>query len=259
MEAGMARLPRFDLKDKVVMVTGAAGGIGSEIVRACAEAGADVVLTDRDIPQLAEVAAQIETDRRAICLPFDLLDVQAIREGAAEAFRRMGRIDGLVNCAGTNVYRLALEVPEKEWDLIVGVNLKGLFFLSQVVAREMVERKQKGRIVNIASTSGLRGGDHRSVYCASKGGVVQLTRAMAIELAPHGINVNAVAPTFTATPINREMLEDQERKAQILSSIPAGRLGRPMDTAAAIVFLLSEAADFITGHVLAVDGGRLAI
>lgn len=255
----MAHLPRFDLKDQVVMVTGAAGGIGSEIVWACAEAGADVVLTDRDIPQLAEVAAQVKAGRRAECLPFDLLDVQAIREGAAEAFRRMGRIDGLVNCAGTNVYRLALEVPEEEWDLIIGVNLKGLFFLSQVVAREMVERKQKGRIVNIASTSGLRGGGYRSVYCASKGGVVQLTRAMAIELAPRGINVNAVAPTFTATPINREMLEDPEQKAQILSSIPAGRLGRPMDTAAAIIFLLSEAADFITGHVLAVDGGRLAI
>jgi len=259
MEAGMARLPRFDLKDKVVMVTGAAGGIGSEIVRACAKAGADVVLTDRDVPQLAEVAAQVKADRRAICLPFDLLNVQAIREGAVEAFRCMGRVDGLVNCAGTNVYRLALEVPEEERDLIIGVNLKGLFFLSQAVAREMVERKQKGRIVNIASTSGLRGGDYRSVYCASKGGVVQLTRAMAIELAPHGINVNAVAPTFTATAINREMLEDPERKAQIPSSIPAGRLGRPMDTAAAIVFLLSEAADFINGHVLAVDGGRLAI
>jgi NAD(P)-dependent dehydrogenase (short-subunit alcohol dehydrogenase family) len=255
----MARLPRFDLQDKVVMVTGAAGGIGSEIARACAEAGADVVLTDRDIPRLAEVAAQVKTGQRAECLPFDLLDVQAIRDGAAEAFRRMGRVDGLVNCAGTNVYRLALEVREEEWDLIIGVNLKGLFFLSQAVAREMVERKQKGRIVNIASTSGLRGGDYRSVYCASKGGVIQLTRAMAIELAPHGINVNAVAPTFTATPINREMLEDPERKAQILSSIPAGRLGRPMDTAAAIVFLLSEAADFINGHVLAVDGGRLAI
>ena len=113
--------------------------------------------------------------------------------------------------------------------------------------------------MNISSTSGLRGGDYRSVYCASKGGVVQLTRAMAIELAPLGINVNAVAPTFTATAINREMLEDPERKAQILSSIPAGRLGKPMDTAAAVVFLLSEASDFITGHVLAVDGGRLAI
>jgi len=255
----MARLPRFDLKDRVIMVTGAAGGIGSEIVLACAEAGADVVLTDRDTPRLAEVASQVAPGRRAICLPFNLLDVQAIREGAAEAFRRMGRVDGLVNCAGANVYRLALEVPEEEWDLIMGVNLKGLFFLSQAVARGMVERKQKGRIVNIASTSGLRGGDYRSVYCASKGGVVQVTRAMAIELAPLGINVNAVAPTFTATPINKEMLEDPERKAQILSSIPAGRLGRPIDTAAAVVFLLSDASDFINGAILAVDGGRLAI
>jgi 2-deoxy-D-gluconate 3-dehydrogenase len=171
----------------------------------------------------------------------------------------MGRIDGLVNCAGTNVYRLALEVPEDEWDLIMGVNLKGLFFVSQAVAREMVERKTKGRIVNISSTSGLRGGDYRAVYCASKGGVIQLTRTMAIELGPLGISVNAVAPTFTATEINKEMLEDPERKAQILSSIPAGRLGRPIDTAAAIVFLLSEAADFINGAILAVDGGRLAI
>jgi gluconate 5-dehydrogenase len=255
----MARLPRFDLRDRVVMVTGAAGGIGSEIVLACFEAGADVVLTDRDIPELYEVAAQVTAGRRAECIPFDLLCVQSIREGVAEAYRRMGRINGLVNCAGTNVYRLALEVPEDEWDLIIGVNLKGLFFLSQAVAREMVERKQKGRIVNISSTSGLRGGDYRSVYCVSKGGVIQLTRAMAIELGPLGINVNAVAPTFTVTPINREMLEDPERKAKILSSIPAGRLGRPIDTAAAIVFLLSEAADFINGEVVAVDGGRLAV
>jgi len=256
----MVHLPRYDLKDQVIMVTGAAGGIGSEVARACAQAGADVVLTDRDVPQLAEVASEIATlDRRAETVPFNLLDVQSIRDGVMEAYRRMERIDGLVNCAGTNVYRLALEVPEEEWDLIMGVNLKGMFFLSQAVAREMVAREQRGRIVNISSTSGLRGGDYRSVYCASKGGVVQLTRAMAIELAPHGINVNSVAPTFTATAINREMLEDPERKAQILSSIPAGRLGRPMDTAAAVVFLLSEASDFITGHVLAVDGGRLAI
>jgi 2-deoxy-D-gluconate 3-dehydrogenase len=152
-----------------------------------------------------------------------------------------------------------LEVPEEEWDLIMGVNLKGLFFISQAVAREMVERKTKGRIVNISSTSGLRGGDFRSVYCASKGGVIQLTRAMAIELGPLGISVNAVAPTFTETEINKEMLEDPERKALILSAIPTGRLGRPIDTAAAVVFLLSEAADFINGAILAVDGGRLAI
>lgn len=255
----MTELPRFDLKDKVVMVTGAAGGIGSEIVRACAEAGADVVLTDRETPRLAEVATEIKAGRRATCLPFDLLSVEAIREGVAEAFRCMGRVDALVNCAGTNVYRLALEVPEEEWDMTIGVNLKGLFFASQAVARQMVKREQKGRIVNVASVMGLRGGDYRSVYCASKGGVVQLTKAMAIELAPQGITVNAVAPTFTATPINREMLEEPERRSQILSGIPLGRLGRPIDTAAAIIFLISDAADFITGHVLAVDGGCLAM
>jgi len=255
----LARLPSLDLTDKVVLVTGAAGGIGSAIVLACAQAGADVVLVGRDVEKLRGVAGQVEKGRRAECLPIDLLDVPAIRDGVAEAFRRMGRIDGVVNCAGTNVYRLALEVPEEEWDTIVGVNLKGLFFISQTVAQEIVKRKAKGRIVNISSTMGSRGGDYRSVYCASKGGVEQLTKAMAVELGPVGINVNGVAPTFTATEINRGMLEDPERKAQILSAIPAGRLGEPMDTAAAVIFLLSDASDFVNGHVLAVDGGRLAV
>jgi 2-deoxy-D-gluconate 3-dehydrogenase len=255
----MASVPRFDLKNRVVMVTGAAGGIGSQIAQACAEVGASVVLTDRDTARLAEVATGIERHGQVKTIPFDLLNVGAIRQGVALAFERMGRIDGLVNCAGTNVYRLALEVPEEEWDLTIGVNLKGLFFASQAVAREMVKRRQAGKIVNVASVMGVRGGDYRSVYCASKGGVVQLTKAMAIELAPHSINVNAVAPTFTATAINREMLEDPDRKAQILSEIPLGRLGVPMDTAAAIIFLLSEASNFVTGHVLAVDGGRLAM
>ncbi len=255
----MASVPRFDLKDRVVLVTGAAGGIGSEIARACAEVGADVVLSDRDIAQLGEAAAGIQSSGRVEVLPFDLLSVGDIRRGIADAFARMGRIDGLVNCAGTNVYRLALEVEEEEWDRIVGVNLKGLFFTSQAVAREMVGRRQKGKIVNVASVMGLRGGDFRSVYCASKGGVVQLTKALAIELAPHGIHVNAVAPNFTATALNRSMLDDPERKAQILSAIPLGRLGVPMDTAAAVIFLLSDASDFTTGHVLAVDGGRLAL
>jgi len=254
-------LPSFDLKGNVVMVTGAAGGLGSEIAHACAEAGADILLADRDTAPLIPVAERINAlGRRAECLSFDLLDVGSIRAAAAEAWQRMGGIDGLVNCAGTNVYRLSLEVTEEEWDLIIGVNMKGLFFLSQAVAREMVRQNRSGRIVNIASsTSAFRGADYRAVYCASKGGVVQLTRVMAIELAARGINVNAVAPTFTPTPINQQMLEDPQRKAQILSSIPAGRLGAPMDTAAAVIFLLSEAAGFVNGHVLAVDGGRLAM
>jgi 2-dehydro-3-deoxy-D-gluconate 5-dehydrogenase len=254
-------LPRFDLKGSVVMVTGAAGGLGSEIACACAAAGADILLAERDLAPLVPVAERIASlGRRAECLAFDLRDVSAVRTAAAEGWQRLGRIDGLVNCAGTNVYRLSLDVSEEEWDLIVDINLKGLFFLSQAVAREMVKRECPGRIVNIASsTSAFRGADQRAVYCASKGGVVQLTRTMAIELAPRGINVNAVAPTFTPTPLNRQMLDDPQRKAQILGSIPAGRLGTPMDTAAAVIFLLSEAAGFVNGHILAVDGGRLAM
>ena len=175
-----------------------------------------------------------------------------------QTMEQMGRIDVLVNNAGVNIPCDALDFTEADWDAVLDVNLKGLFFLSQRTARRMKETGG-GKIVNIASQNGVVGYYKRAAYCSSKAGVVNLTRVLALEWARYGINVNAVGPTFILTPLTQSTFDDPVLREDLLKRIPIGRVGKPEDVVGAVVFLASPAADMITGHTLLVDGGWTAI
>jgi 2-dehydro-3-deoxy-D-gluconate 5-dehydrogenase len=254
-------LPSMRLDGKVVLVTGAGSGIGRAVAIAAAEAGADCVICE--IPaktgDLEAVISEIAgLGKRAIGVPLELPDLASIDAAVSAAIGRFGRVDVLVNNAGVNIPRDALEVTEADWDGVLDVNLKGLFFMSQRVAREMV-KGGGGKIVNIASQNGVVGYYKRAAYCSSKAGVVNLTRVLALEWAKHRINVNAVGPTFILTPLTQSTFDDPVLREDILERIPIGRVGQPEDVVGAVVFLASEAAAMVTGHTLLVDGGWTAI
>ena len=254
-------LPSMRLDGKVTLVTGAGSGIGRAIGVAVAEAGADCIVTElpQAIASLEPVSAAIlQTGRRALALPLTLPDLGSIDALVSRALQTFGRIDVLVNNAGINIPREALELTEEDWDRVLDVNLKGLFFLSQRVAREMI-RTGGGKIVNIASQNGVVGYYKRAAYCSSKAGVVNLTRVLALEWAKHKITVNAVAPTFILTPLTQSTFDDPTMREDLLRRIPLGRVGQPEDVVGAVVFLASPAAELITGHTLLVDGGWTAI
>ncbi len=253
-------LPNMRLDDKVAIVTGAGSGIGEAIAVAVAEAGADCVPTElpEKIADLDPVCQAIEkTGRKAYPLPLQLPDSSSIDTLVEKTVQEMGRIDILVNNAGINIPRDALELTEEDWDNVLDVNLKGLFFLSQRVAREMIETG--GKIVNMASQNGVVGYYKRAAYCSSKAGVVNLTRVLAIEWAKFNINVNAVGPTFILTPLTQSTFDDPVLREDLLKRIPLGRVGKPEDVTGAVVFLASPAADLVTGHTLLVDGGWTAL
>ena len=254
-------LPSMRLDGKVAIVTGAGSGIGKAIAMAVAEAGADCVPTEMPdrLADLEPVCDAIRAcGRRALPLPLRLPDVSSIDSLVTEAVEAMGQVDLLVNNAGVNIPRDALELTEEDWDSVLDVNLKGLFFLSQRVAREMV-LSGGGRIVNIASQNGVVGYYKRAAYCSSKAGVVNLTRVLAIEWAKYGINVNAVGPTFILTPLTQSTFDDPTLREDLLKRIPIGRVGQPEDVVGAVVFLASPAAALVTGHTLLVDGGWTAL
>jgi NAD(P)-dependent dehydrogenase (short-subunit alcohol dehydrogenase family) len=244
----------ISLAGKVALVTGATGGLGEAIARSLGGAGARLFLTGTRAQALESLLARLRAEG---------VDCQgkALRlEGAAGAAAlaaeasRFGPVDILVNSAGINRPQKAEEVTEEAWDAILGVNLTSLFFVCQAVGREMIGRR-RGTIVNLSSQSGSVALPLRAAYCASKGGVDQLTRVLALEWAPHGVTVNAVAPTFVETPLVKGMFQDAAFKKYVLDSIPLGRMPEPGDVANAVLFLASDLARMITGHVLAVDGG----
>ncbi len=246
----------FDLSGKVALVTGANTGIGQAIAVALAQAGADVALAGRSEPAetLALIAA---TGRKAVSIKADLSSIEPVDRVVGETIESLGRIDILVNNAGI-IRRDDLETfTEADWDAVVDTNLKTLFFLSQAAARHMIAQGN-GKIINIASLLSFQGGVRVPSYAAAKSGVAGVTKAMANELAPKGVQVNAIAPGYIATNNTAALQADETRNRQIVERIPTGRWGRPEDIAGAAVFLASPAADYITGHVLAVDGGWLA-
>jgi NAD(P)-dependent dehydrogenase (short-subunit alcohol dehydrogenase family) len=248
----------FDLSNKVAVVVGAGRGIGRTLALGLANAGADVVVCSRTVSELESLAEHIRAmGRKVLVRPADITVLTEIEALAEETRKVFGKIDILVNNSGTNVHEPALEVTEEHWDLIMDTNLKGLFFCCQIIGRIMVEQKH-GKIVNIGSTFGLVGNESRSTYCASKGGVTQLTKVLAIEWAPHHVNVNAIAPTATETPMNARLFADPEWRKEVLRKIPAGRFCRPEDLVGAVVYLSSEASDMVTGVTLPVDGGWTA-
>jgi NAD(P)-dependent dehydrogenase (short-subunit alcohol dehydrogenase family) len=249
----------FDLTGRVALVTGAGRGIGRACALGLAHAGADVALAARSVDHLEKVAAEIrEIGREASAHVLDVRSVPDIRRLVADVTTRHGRIDILVNNAGTNVQQDVLDVTEEDWDLVVDTNLKGAFFVAQEVGRAMVERGN-GKIVNMASTFAGLGFPGRASYASSKGGVLQFTRVMALEWASRGVNVNAVGPTATMTPMNAALFADDDYRERVLSRIPAGRLATPDDVVGAVVFLASPASEMVNGHMLLVDGGWSAI
>lgn len=250
-------LNAFDLTGKVAIVTGCDTGLGQGMTLALAQAGCDIVGVNRKIPQ--QTAEQVlALGRRFTAIQADLSRQDAIADIVAKAVSAMGRVDILVNNAGTIRRADALTFSEKEWDDVLNLNLKSVFFLSQAVARQFIRQGSGGKIINIASILSFQGGIRVPSYTASKSGVLGLTRLMANEWAGQNINVNAIAPGYMATDNTRQLRDDADRSKEILDRIPAGRWGVPDDLQGPVVFLASQAADYINGYTLAVDGGWLA-
>lgn len=246
----------FSLQDRTAMVTGCNKGLGQAMAVALAEAGADIVGVNRSSAD--ETRARVE----ALGQRFHNIQAELGRDRPEAIFENalanVGQVDILINNAGMIRRAPALEFSEEDWDSVVDVNLKAVFFLAQHAARHMIERGTGGKIINIASLLSFQGGIRVPSYTASKSGILGLTRLMANEWASYGINVNAIAPGYMSTDNTQALREDTSRSAEILGRIPAGRWGNPDDLAGAAVFLASRGSDYVNGHTLAVDGGWLA-
>jgi 2-deoxy-D-gluconate 3-dehydrogenase len=243
----------FSLRARTALVTGAGRGIGRALALGLARAGADVVLVGRPGSQDGTRAEIEAMGRSAEVLALDLADAEAVR-GGGQMLARERHVDVLVNNAGTIERSDALDVDPASWARVLDVNLSGLFFLTQQLARPMLARGS-GKIINIASLLSFQGGIRVAPYAASKHAVAGLTRALANEWAPHGVQVNAIAPGYIVTDNTRALREDRERSRAISDRIPAGRWGEPDDLLGAAIFLASHASDYVNGHVLVVDGG----
>jgi NAD(P)-dependent dehydrogenase (short-subunit alcohol dehydrogenase family) len=241
------------LVGQVAVVTGASHGIGRGVARALSAVGAKVVVTARSTRLLEELAVEIG----GIAVTMDVAAVESIREGFDEIVGRLGRIDILVNNAGLGENHPSIDVTESDWDKLMAVNAKGLFFCCQAAARPMLSRGY-GRIVNMSSQAGVVGIRDHAVYCASKGAVNQLTRVLALEWSARGITVNAIAPTFVYTEGTRERLDQPDYLRAVVERIPAGRVATIDDVAGAVLYLASPGSGLVTGIVLPVDGGWTA-
>ena len=247
----------FRLEGKVAIVTGCDTGLGQGMAVALAEAGCDVVGVNRKIPH--ETAEKINAlGQRFMAIQADLSQQDALTSIVTQSVSAFGRIDILVNNAGTIRRQDALDFSEKDWDDVMNLNLKSVFFLSQAVARQFLAQGNGGKIINIASMLSFQGGIRVPSYTASKSGVLGITRLLANDWAATGINVNAIAPGYMATNNTQQLRADSERNQEIIDRIPAGRWGTPNDLKGPVVFLASSASDYIHGYTLAVDGGWLA-
>ncbi|MGB9095083.1 2-dehydro-3-deoxy-D-gluconate 5-dehydrogenase KduD [Erwinia sp.] len=247
----------FSLHGKVAVVTGCNTGLGKSMAVGLAQAGCDIVAINRSEP--TDTATEVTAlGRRFLSLKADLGKQDQLSSLVERAVGEMGQIDILVNNAGIIRREEALDFSEQDWDDVMNVNIKTLFFLSQLVARQFVKQGRGGKIINIASLLSFQGGIRVPSYTASKSAVMGLTRELANEWAKHGINVNALAPGYIATNNTQQLRDDQTRNKDILNRIPAGRWGDAQDLMGPVVFLASKASDYVNGYTLAVDGGWLA-
>jgi NAD(P)-dependent dehydrogenase (short-subunit alcohol dehydrogenase family) len=255
----MDEFPRFDLTGQVALVTGAARGLGRAISLALANAGADVALGLRDANAGGDVASLVVgMGRHALPIQMDVTRMDQVFRAVDDVVERFGRLDILVNNAGLGPENPAEDVLEEDFDLTVAVNVKGTFFASQAAGRVMIAQGN-GRIINLSSQAGFVALPGESIYCMTKAAIAHLTKCLAVEWGPHGITVNAVAPTFILTPGTAPALENAAFKADVIERIAAlHRVGEPMDVAGAIVFLASPAASLVTGQTLLIDGGWTA-
>lgn len=248
----------LSLEGKVAVVTGGTSGIGRAIVHGLADAGADVVATSRRAAQVEEAAAEVEArGRRTVRVPCDVTDRGSLEAARDKVVSALGRVDILVNCAGRTKRQPTLDMAEADWQAILDTNLLGTLRACQVFGRPMLEQGS-GRIVNIASLSSFVALFEVAAYSASKAAVASLTKSLALEWGPRGVNVNAIAPGVFPTDLNRSLLEGTGRGQEFIARTPLRRFGRVEELAGAAVFLASEAASFVNGEVLVVDGGFLA-
>jgi len=249
---------RTDLEGKVALVSGGGRGIGRAIALALAENGAHVAVSSRTTADLEETCRLVGLKGAdCVAIKADVSDVSQVRNMVEQAFGWKGRLDILVNSAGINIQRFALDVSEEDWDKVIDVNLKGTFFACQAAGKKMIPQGG-GKIINVTSQMSFVGFYKRAAYCASKGGVTQLTKVLAVEWAPHKINVNCIAPTFVLTPLTEPMFKDREFYDEVLRRIPMGKLATLDDVADAAVYLASRASDMVTGSTILVDGGWVA-
>ncbi|MHB8279225.1 MAG: SDR family NAD(P)-dependent oxidoreductase [Candidatus Humimicrobiaceae bacterium] len=249
----------FDLRNKVALVIGGAGGIGQEICKAYAEYGANVVIGDIKVESASEIKSYIEgIGRKCLLYKVNILEKKQIIDMVENLVKEFEHIDILLNSAGTQIWQKAEEYTEEAWDKVMDLNIKGIFMVSREVGKQMI-KQGGGKIINISSVRSILGYQQDyTAYCASKGAVNMYTKALAVEWAKYNINVNAIAPTFTETNLVKDMLKDRETEQTLINRIPLKKLAKPSDHVGTIIYLSSKASDYITGQIVFSDGGLTA-
>jgi len=249
----------MDLLNKIAIVTGARRGMGKIHALALAKRGAKVVVSDISLKDCKKVMREIEKiGGGALAIKCDISQKREVEEMVKKTVKKFGKIDILINNAGILQRKPFLKLTEEEWNKTIDINLKGYFLCSQVVAKEMIKQKSGGVIVNVASVAAIKGFKNLSHYCASKGGIVVLTEAMALELAPYNIRVNAIAPGRINTAMDDTLKKEPKTREKILSQIPLHRIGNPEEVSNLVIFLASDEVSYITGSTVVIDGGWMA-
>lgn len=245
----------FELRGQVALVTGASQGLGKSLAMGLAEAGADIVMVARGPAKLAEAEKEVsDMGVRTLTVAADVTVPEDVDRIVAQALGKFGKIDILVNNVGTYAGKPIVDSEIEDWFRLINTNLTSAYLCCRAVGRHMIER-QRGKVVNMAAAMGALGARNSSAYCASKGGVIQLTRALAVEWARYGINVNAIAPGTMETEITKKMLDDPKVRKALESKVPMKRLGQPSDLVGTVVFLAASGSDYVTGQTIFVDGG----